>query len=182
MARQRRIAQRYRRTTRSDPAQLTRGSRRLIQRAALADSRGRGRNAVSISFSVNIFSDAQLTAISDDRQLRAEWNRAVRNLGALLQRKARQLSRPTYDTGLFSSSWDAVLVGSGLKLGIRLVNTVYYAGWVRRSGQRQTVVDRHIRPMVGEEVARWARDVVGDGPLLRLFKRRLLAAMAEGLQ
>lgn len=180
MARQQRIAAKYRATTRSDPQQLRFDSRRIIQRAALSDRRT-GRNAVSISFTLSVFTNRQLSVMVADRELRARWNRLVRNFAAILQRRARQLSRPTYDTGLFSSSWDARVTGSGLLLRVALENQAPYAGYVHRRGQRETVLERYIKPMVRKETERFLGDILPpDGPLTGPIKDAVLAGLLDG--
>lgn len=174
MARRRNIARSF---TRSDPQQLTAGSRRSLRKAVLQDTSTRA--STSMSFSVNVFTNAQLSVIEGDRRLLAAWRRIVRNYAAILQRRARQLSRPTYDTGLFSSSWTAAVRGEGADLRVVLANLTPYSDYVHRSGESRTVVDRYIRPMVIEERARFLRDVAGPGPLTAAIRRRIVASMGE---
>jgi len=160
----------------STPQVPFRGRRRLRGRAQ-AKIPTASRSTVGINFSVNLLTADEATAVAGNRALSAAWNRQVRNLAAIITRRARELSRPTYLTGLFSSGWDAFARGSGLKLTIRLENRAPYAGFVHRSGERATVVSRYILPMVREEIRRWAGDV--GGPLADALAVRLLAELAE---
>ena len=177
MSRRRRIARKHSRFTTSDPRQLTAGSVRTIRRGALADISRGSRNSSSMGFSVNIFTRKELSVMAAEKDIAATWNRIVRNFAALLQRKAREISRPTYDTGLFSSSWTAAARGSGVKLRVILENLTPYAGHVRRKRGAPKVVDK-VRGMVTSETERFLDDAT-RGQIAASVKDRILAELAK---
>lgn len=99
---------------------------------------------------------AEIASAAVNRKFRVILNRIFRRAAARMTDRAKKLSRPTWETGAFASSWRARVVESAgqLRLAVQLENPVPYAGFVHRRGQRgRTVVNAYIRPMV-EQVAR----------------------------
>lgn len=137
------------------PGQLRETAVRRIQRGALRDFGGRNRVAVTgsedgMQISIDVLTIEERRALDSNRSLRAQWNRVIKSFADLVQERARRLSRPTYETGLFSSSWKAKTTGNGAKIRIALTNRAPYAKYVHRSGapRDRTVVKTYIRPMV----------------------------------
>jgi hypothetical protein len=189
--RRRRIASRFGSSRGS--GRLSERARRVIQRAALADTRGRSRAALTGSAAlevdisvVSVFGRQGADVLARNRDLQARWNKLFNNFGKLLVRRATGLSKPTRETGLFMSSWKAEYKRAGqLRQSIRLENRVPYAGFVHRKGERgRTVVETYVLPMVRDEAARFASDLAGaiGEPLKRLIVARLMEEMTPAEQ
>jgi len=100
-----------------------------------------------------------------------ELRKVGRNFLSRLVDDARKLSRPTYRTGLFISSWKGdVEVDDDGRLTVRLRNPAPYAGFVHRRGEKgRTVVNTYIKPAVMARKAELTADVAAM--IRRLLQR-----------
>ena len=105
--------------------------------------------------------DVTLPDVGSPREAVAGLRRVGDNFGARLVDESRKISRPTYDTGLFMSSWKAeTRVSDAGKLSVTLRNPVPYARYVHRSGERgRTVVETYIQPMIARRRSELVQDV-----------------------
>ncbi len=120
---------------------------------------------------------AELASAALDRKFRVILNRIMRNAAKRMEDRAFKLSRPTWDTGAFASSWRVRVAETAgqLRLVMQLENPVPYAGFVHRKGQRgRTVVNTYIRPMVAEVAAEVDEDIAAAAPAFA-------DAIAEGI-
>jgi len=121
----------------------------------------------------------ELARATTDRTLRAALNKIMRNAAKRAIDKVRALSRPTYETGAFMSSWSVQLddVGGGLKLRMSMQNPVPYSLYVHRKGTRRdkTVVNTYVIPYIREQLQ---RELIEDisGKLSAPLKRQLFGA------
>lgn len=146
------------------------GMRRLTALAAARPGSGQA----SLSMSASYFTARQASVVGGDRTLRASLNRVLRSFAQQVRRKAERLSAPTYDTGLFFSSWSAVVRMRGTRFTIELKNSAPYAEFVHRRNERRTVINRYIRPMLRDELTRLTKELNSElrAPLLNEIRRR----------
>ena len=108
--------------------------------------------------------DAQQAAVADKPGLGARARKLVRNAADGIVREAQKISKRTYDTGLFISSWRAKTDFSDEgRFKILVSNTAPYANYVKRAGSDwkagRTVVETYIMPMVRTERKRLIADL-----------------------
>lgn len=167
--------------------QLRFDAERTLAMAATADFRRRRARRVDVttddrdlSISLEGITRDMLQAASADKALMRAWNRAMKNFARTVQARARKLSRIAYETGLFSSSWKAVVQGSGVRLRILLTNRAPYARYVHASGtaRSSTVIETRIKPMLRQSAlelqAVFAQQV--QPMLVRSIERQLIEA------
>lgn len=131
----------------------------------------------------------ELLAIQSVPKLESALNRIVKNTGARLLRKVRAVSRRTYDTGLFSSSWTirddvigGVKAGGKLRLRIELQNPAPYALYVHEAGTApsKTIVNTYVKPLVQEAIDEILDDLTGaSGALTQAMVGAILRPLAR---
>lgn len=149
-------------TPRIDPMQQ--GSGKLLRFTAIRDLQ-----AIALQRATKLGSVEGLTLsvavtlpeIGSQREAVTGLRRVASNFGDRLVDDARKISRRTYDTGLFMSSWRAeAKVSEAGEVSVTLRNPAPYARYVHRSGERgQTVVDAYIRPAVARRRSELIEDV-----------------------
>lgn len=154
------MASRY--TPRIDPMQ--RGSGKLLRFTAVRDLQAaavKRSTTLSPVAGLDITLSVTLPDIGNKREAVAGLRRVAGNFGARLVDEARKISRPTYDTGLFISSWtDDTRVSDDGQITVTLRNPAPYATHVHRKGERgRTVAETYIRPMVARRRSELVEDV-----------------------
>lgn len=123
-----------------------------------------------LGFEVGLFLNAdEISAINSVPKLKRELNRIVGNLGARLLDKVQQVSKPTYEYGLFYSGWRIKTnVGGDLKLRVELSNPAPYALYVHRKGtdKSRTVVNTYVKPLVQRAMQELLEDLTGESGVL----------------
>ncbi len=150
--------------------QLRTGARDLIRFDALRTLQTAADRRISIAspvagldININLTGD-QMAAIDAKPTLGARARRMVRNAADGIVREAQKISKRTYDTGLFISSWRAKTDFSDEgRFKILVSNTAPYASYVKRAGADwkagRTVVDTYIMPMIRTERKRLIADL-----------------------
>lgn len=101
-----------------------------------------------LSLSVTL-EPSDLARVAVDRTFGAEMRRVGSKIADKAVDQARKISKKTYDTGLFMSSWRATVTTDLVGVRVELSNSAPYASYVHRSGERSnTVLNGYIRPMV----------------------------------
>ena len=130
----------------------------------------------------------EIADIESVPKLKAQLNRIVRNAGARLLDRVQDVSRATYETGLFYSGWriKSDVIGTvdagGLKLRIELSNPAPYALYVHRKGTKpnKTIVNTYVKPLVQRSIDEILEDLTGSsGVLPRALRGRILRPLAK---
>jgi len=130
-----------------------------------------------------VFSADERAAVEANTKFRVELNRLIQNTGARLVARARDVSRATYKTGLFSSSWRIERQASkiaGLNSELSLTNRAPYALYVHRKGtpKSATVVNKYIKPLVRKAIDEIVDDVTNSTRLRQLIARQIVGKAA----
>ena len=134
------------------------------------------------------FTPQELSDIESVPKLKQQLNRIVRNAGARLLDRVQDVSRATYETGLFYSGWriKSDVIGTvdagGLKLRIELSNPAPYALYVHRKGTKpnKTIVNTYVKPLVQRSIDEILEDLTGSsGVLPRALRGRILRPLAK---
>lgn len=153
-----------------------------LQRFGNRPSKAVGRGGLTFDIAM-LFSASERDAVEANRAFRTELNRLIQNTGARLVERARAVSRPTYKTGLFSSSWRVERQTSkiaGLNSEVSLTNKAPYALYVHRKGtpKSATVVNKYIKPLVRKAIDEIVDDVTNSTRLRQLIARQIVGKAA----
>lgn len=111
----------------------------------------------------------EIEAINSVPKLRRQLSRIADNAGARLLRRVQEVSRQTYDTGLFYSGWRIRTdFGSDLTLRVELQNPAPYALYVHRKGtpKERTIVNTYVKPLVQAAIDELLADLTGESGVL----------------
>lgn len=126
----------------------------------------------------------EIAAINAVPKIRRQLNRIADNAGARLLRRVQEVSRQTYETGLFYSGWRfRTDIGSDLTLRIELQNPAPYALYVHRKGtpKERTIVNTYVKPLVQAAIDELLADLTGEsGVLPRALAGIILKPFARG--
>lgn len=155
----------------------------LAMRLREAGGNASGAIAGGEGLSINIaavLNTGEISALSADRAAAAVIGRVTDAAAARLLDRVRQVSRPTYDTGLFYSSWRARTgTQGGLRTQIELTNQAPYAAYVHRKGTNEDrkVVELYVKPLVRGAALELLDDIVQA--LARRLPRLALAKLGK---
>lgn len=130
-----------------------------------------------------VLTEEEAAAIGSSKKLTRELNKIVNNAGARLLRRVQEVSRATYDTGLFYSAWRVRTVKNGdAKFRIELQNSAPYALYVHRAGtpRDKTVVNTYIKPLIQQSIDEVLEDLTGvSGVLSKALAGVILRPLAK---